>query len=303
MDISPQQIQSFLDAHQLPAAYGQQIQRWYTGIASELLLHQKSTNRPFLVGLHGAQGSGKTTLAACLTYLLSDVCHCPTITLSLDDFYLCKADRDQLASEVHPLLATRGVPGTHDLPLLLKTLDKLRSGDLPVSVAKFNKATDDHFAEDDWPVITQKPQIIIIEGWCMGAIPQTEDALIVTVNSLEQSEDPEGHWRQYVNQQLANDYQKFFALIDYWLMLKAPSFDCIPHWRLEQEQALASQFDADDYVAIMDDSELARFIQFYQRLTEHCLQTLPSRMDTVIELDSKRQIIALQRPNQPPVNE
>ncbi len=252
MDISPQQIQSFLDAHQLPAAYGQQIQHWYAGIASELLLHQKSTNRPFLVGLHGAQGSGKTTLAACLTYLLSDVCNCPTITLSLDDFYLCKADRQQLASDVHPLLATRGVPGTHDLPLLLKTLHKICNGDLPVLVAKFNKASDDHFAEADWPVINQQPQIIIIEGWCMGALPQTEDALNLPVNSLEQSEDAEGHWRRYVNQQLASDYQSLFALVDYWLMLKAPSFNCIHHWRLEQEQTLASQINADDHIAVME---------------------------------------------------
>lgn len=299
MDISPQHIRSFLDAHQLPAAYALQIQQWFAGLATELLTHQKSANRPFLVGLHGAQGSGKTTLAACLTHLLCEVHQCLTITLSLDDFYLSQADRQQLASNVHPLLATRGVPGTHDLPLLLSTLDQLCNGDLPVTIAQFNKANDDRFAEADWPVIDQQPQIIIIEGWCMGALPQTDDALSSPINPLEQSDDPEGHWRRYVNEQLTGDYQHLFALVDYWLMLKAPDFDCIYHWRLEQEQALAAQVDTADHVAIMDAPELARFIQLYQRLTEHCLYTLPSRMDTVLELNSHRQIIALHRPNQP----
>ncbi|MEX0614791.1 MAG: glycerate kinase, partial [Methylophaga sp.] len=185
MDINPQHIRSFLDAHQLPATYAQQIQQWFAGLATELLAHQKSANRPFLVGLHGAQGSGKTTLAACLTHLLCEVHNCLTVTLSLDDFYLPKENRQQLASNVHPLLATRGVPGTHDLPLLLSTIDQLRHGDLPVAVAQFNKASDDRFAEAAWPVIDQQPQIIIIEGWCMGALPQTDDALSSAINPLE----------------------------------------------------------------------------------------------------------------------
>lgn len=299
MDISPQHIRSFLDAHQLPAAYAQQIKQWFAGLATELITHQKSANRPFLVGLHGAQGSGKTTLAACLTHLLCEVHDCLTITLSLDDYYLSQANRQELTNNVHPLLATRGVPGTHDLPLLLSTLDKLRSNDLPVTIAQFNKARDDRFAEADWPVINQQPQIIIIEGWCMGASPQTDNALSTPINQLEQFEDTEGHWRRYVNQQLAGDYQNLFALVDYWLMLKAPDFDCVYQWRLEQEQALAAQVDADDHIAIMDEPELARFIQFYQRLTEHCLHILPSRMDTVLELNSQRQIIALHQPNHP----
>lgn len=299
MDISPQQIRSFVDAHQLPAAYAEQIQQWFASIAIELLSHQKSAKRPFLVGLHGAQGAGKTTLAACLTHLLSEACQCPTITLSLDDFYLSKADRQQLAAKVHPLLATRGVPGTHDLPLLLSTLKKLTNAELPIAIPQFNKAADDRFAEKDWPIIDQQPHIIILEGWCMGALPQADETINPPINPLEQLEDAEGHWRQYVNQQLSSEYQTLFAQIDYWLMLKAPSFDCIYQWRLEQEQGLAAKVDVANHAAIMDAPALARFIQFYQRLTEHCLQSLPTRMDAVLELNRQRQIIALHRPNQP----
>lgn len=299
IEISPKLIDEFIKKHQLPSAYAAQIQHWFAGLAAELLVHQKNAHRPFLVGIHGAQGSGKTTLAACLSYLLSEAYQCQAIYLSLDDFYLTQADRQQLAQTVHPLLATRGVPGTHDISLLHQTLQALLSGHLPVAIPKFNKASDDRIAEADWPEVSQQPDIIILEGWCLGALPQTDEALQSSVNLLEQTEDPQAIWRQYVNQQLAGDYQDLFAMIDYWLMLQAPGFDCIYQWRRQQEQLLAASVDTTRQMAIMNDQDLARFIQFYQRLTEHCLQQLPSRMDTVLTLNTEQQITGLKRPNQP----
>ncbi len=299
IEISPKLIDEFITAHQLPSAYAAQIQRWFTGLAAELVMHQKNAQRPFLVGVHGAQGSGKTTLAACLSYLLSEVYQCQAIYLSLDDFYLTKADRQQLAQTIHPLLATRGVPGTHDISLLQNTLQVLLTGRMPVAIPKFNKASDDRLAESDWPVVSQQPKIIILEGWCLGALPQTDEALHSAVNLLEQKEDPEAVWRRYVNQQLADDYQDLFAMIDYWLMLQAPGFDCIYQWRRQQEQSLAASVDTSGQMSIMNDQDLARFIQFYQRLTEHCLQQLPTRMDTVLTLNTEQQITGLLRPNHP----
>jgi D-glycerate 3-kinase len=133
----------------------------------------------------------------------------------------------------------------------------------------------------------------------MGALPESTQALTIAINSLEADEDPDGLWRQYVNSQLAGAYQALFAHIDYWLMLKAPSFDCIYQWRLQQEQALAASVGSADNSGIMDEKTLAKFIQFYQRLTTHCLESLPSRMDTVIELNSERHITNIVRPNQP----
>lgn len=299
IDISPKLIDTFIAAHQLPSAYAGQIQQWFAGLAAELLTHQKNANRPFLVGVHGAQGSGKTTLAACLSYLLSEIYQCQAIYLSLDDFYLTKSDRQQLAERIHPLLATRGVPGTHDIPQLINTLHALLQGDMPIAITKFNKASDDRVAAADWPVMSQQPKIIILEGWCLGALPQVDEALSIAVNALEENEDPECVWRQYVNQQLAGDYQTLFAMVDYWLMLQAPGFDCIYQWRRQQEQLLAETVDNTAQVAIMNDQDLARFIQFYQRLTEHCLQQLPARMDTVLTLNSQQQITGLLRPNHP----
>ncbi|AFJ01577.1 D-glycerate 3-kinase, plant type [Methylophaga frappieri] len=301
MDVTAQQIQSFLTMHQLPSEYSERIKRWFSHLAEDLFSHQISAKRPFLVGLHGAQGSGKSTLAACLVHLLKEVCQCQAITISLDDFYLTKQQRAQLGNQVHPLLSTRGVPGTHDLALAKKTLFALKSGQLPVALPAFNKAIDDRYSETAWQVVNQQPDIIIFEGWCLGATPQALSELEQPINTLESTEDVDATWRRYVNEQLV-EYQDLFQLVDYWLMLKAPDFDCIYAWRRQQEQALAARQD-DDHVdnSIMNDVELARFIQFYQRLTEHCLKTLPNKMHAIIELDSQREIIQMikQTPNRP----
>jgi D-glycerate 3-kinase len=110
---------------------------------------------PLIIGLAGAQGSGKSTLAAglaqrlpfCTGALPNGAGALPdasgsVVAVSLDDFYLSKARRQTLAAHVHPLFATRGPPGTHDLPLLLDALLRVRSG-RPVSLPLFDKLADD----------------------------------------------------------------------------------------------------------------------------------------------------------------
>ena len=79
------------------------------------------------MGLSGCQGSGKSTLVKAIAHVLEDVHHVNAVVLSLDDFYLTKAERELLARTVHPLFATRGVPGTHDLDLLRQTLSEGRN--------------------------------------------------------------------------------------------------------------------------------------------------------------------------------
>ena len=58
----------------------------------------------------------------------------------------------------------------------------------------------------------------------------------IPVNTLETGEDPQGTWRRYVNRQLRLGYPELFSLVDAWIMLKAPSFECVFDWRLEQER-------------------------------------------------------------------
>lgn len=246
-----------------------------------------------LVGLCGSQGSGKSTLAASVKQLLK-ARKIHTVVLSIDDLYLTRKERTNLSESVHPLLQTRGVPGTHDVTLGLEVLNALTcSGRRPLPC--FDKARDDRRPLSHWPVVRTPARVVIFEGWCIGAIPENDAALIEPVNELERNEDSQGTWRRYVNQALAGDYQRLFAMIDRLIMLKAPSFDVVYGWRLEQEQRLLNQALAEgaDPALIMNDEQVRRFISFYERLTLHMLHEMPSRADAVIELDSSRRPLAV----------
>ncbi len=281
-------IHGFLTTHQLPSSYAETAQKWFTPLCEQLLKHQEGATKPFIVGINGSQGSGKSTLTSFVEYYLSSVHGKQVVSLSIDDFYFDQSQRNALAIKVHPLLATRGVPGTHNIPLALDTLRNLDSGSRTL-LPRFDKATDNPFPTEQWPVIASSPDFIILEGWCVGATPQSQSELKPPINHLEEVEDPLGIWRSFVNTELAGDYQTLFAKIDYRIMLKAPSFDCVYQWRLEQEHKLAKKA-AKNSTGVMSDEEVANFVQHYQRITEHALRQLPKKSDTVFYLDETRTI-------------
>jgi len=211
------------------------------------------------------------------------------LSLSVDDFYLTRAERESLASTVHPLLATRGVPGTHDMLLLERTLTALLTKEpSAVEVPRFDKAVDDRRPRHAWDTVAGGVDVVLLEGWCLGARQQTDAELAEPANVLEAQEDATGQWRHYVNEVLGRDFEPLYGLVDQWVMLGAPSFDCVYRWRLEQEQKLAQSSLGD---AIMSASQVARFIQFYERITRHCLQRLPPRVHDFYQLDEQRQVI------------
>ena len=281
-------IHGFLTTHQLPSSYAETAQKWFTPLCEQLLKHQEGATKPFIVGINGSQGSGKSTLTSFVEYYLSSVHGKQVVSLSIDDFYFDQSQRNALAIKVHPLLATRGVPGTHNIPLALDTLRNLDSGSRTL-LPRFDKATDNPFPTEQWPVIASSPDFIILEGWCVGATPQSQSELKPPINHLEEVEDPLGIWRSFLNTELAGDYQTLFAKIDYRIMLKAPSFDCVYQWRLEQEHKLAKKA-AKNSTGVMSDEEVANFVQHYQRITEHALRQLPKESDTVFYLDETRTI-------------
>lgn len=242
-------------------------------------------DRPRVVGLCGAQGSGKSTLASAVARE-ADALGLVTAVISIDDIYLALAERLALARAVHPLLRTRGVPGTHDVGLglsLLEALDRGESALLP----RFDKALDDRLPQALWDHGSAGCQLVLFEGWCVGALPQTEDALVAPINALEADEDRDGIWRRYANRALAGSYQRLFARIDALVLLAAPGFDVVLDWRREQEAALGAR--------AMGEGALARFVQHYERLTRHILAEMPGRADLVIELDSGRAPLAIRR--------
>ena len=176
--------------------------------------------------------------------------------------------------------------------MLLHTLQALTvSGD--VAVPRFSKAEDDRQPAAAWPRIRAPLDVVLLEGWCLGATPEPRAALAVPCNALERREDPQAVWRGYVNQQLAGDYATLHAQPDCWLMLKAPSFDDVLRWRTEQENRLRARIGASEHaIGLMDEAALAHFVQHYERLTRHCLASLPPRMDLVWTLGSDRSINA-----------
>lgn len=244
-------------------------------------------SRPLVIGLCGAQGSGKSTAAETVRVRLNGA-GIACAVLSLDDFYLTAAERHDLARTVHPLLRTRGVPGTHDIALAASTFDGLAAG-RPVALPRFDKARDDRAPESQWPLAPTHVQVVLFEGWCVGAVPESEAALREPINALEAEEDADGIWRRYVNAQLAGPYRALFARLDRLILLRAPGFEVVRAWRGQQERDLRRKGGGRASIG-MGEAELDRFIQHYERLTRHILAEMPARADRTIALDAQRAI-------------
>ncbi|HET7779948.1 MAG TPA: kinase [Rudaea sp.] len=243
--------------------------------------------RPWLIGLSGLQGSGKSTLAGQLVELAARRA-IGALALSIDDFYFGRAARQRLARDVHPLLATRGVPGTHDVDLLLGTLDALRTATprRPARVPRFDKGLDTRVAPSRWRSVARKPDFVILEGWCIGVPPQDEAALLKPVNELERDEDRDARWRNWVNAQLARHYVPLWQRLDRLVMLQAPSCAIVARWRDEQERALRRR----NAPRALSPAALRRFLMHYERLSRQALKTLPARADLRIVLDEDRRV-------------
>ncbi len=253
------------------------------GSLLELVREARQTvaHSPLVIGICGAQASGKSTLAAAVVAVL-EADGIAAATLSLDDLYLTRAERAVLARDVHQLFATRGPPGTHDIALGLATLDALAHGE-PAPLPRFDKAADDRLPRENWPRPPHDCQVLLFEGWCVGARPQTPDALARPVNALERDEDPQAIWRTHANAALAGDYQRLFARIDRLVLLAAPDWDVVGQWREEAEAKLRATAPG-----AMDEREVRRFVQLYERLSRHIVTEMPARADLLVALDRHR---------------
>ena len=235
-------------------------------------------------GICGLQGSGKSTLAAQLVAAARQA-GLAAASVSLDDFYLTAAQRRRLARDVHPLLAIRGPPGTHDLDLALETFDALRRGHTP-PLPRFDKLGDDRLAPERWTRPSAPLDLLVFEGWCLGVPAESEEALREPLNPLERDEDPDGRWRRGCNTALARDYPPLWAQVDVLWFLQPPGFETVHAWRGEQERALQAAHPGHTG---MDDAALDRFIQHYERVSRQALRTMPGIADACVALDSERQ--------------
>lgn len=290
--LTEQQIDRFIRSHRLPDAFRDVVEQHYLPLLS-WLTNQRHVGATMLLGINGAQGTGKSTLADFLKLGLESLHAWRVAVLSIDDFYLTKAERRQLGDDVHPLLATRGVPGTHDVDMLLNCLKRLKvlGKDEQCILPRFDKAIDDRADESTWPGVSGPVDMIILEGWCVGSTAQSDSELAANVNNLERDEDTSGRWRKFVNNHLKSDYADLFGQLDELVFLQAPSFDAIFRWRLEQEQKLAVSV-ADDAVGVMDEQQIAEFIQYYERITRNNLAVIRGSADVVLELDKYHDCVA-----------
>lgn len=245
-------------------------------------------------GIAGLQGSGKTTLAHQVAALAARGGRA-VVVLSIDDFYLDQPRRKALARDVHPLLATRGPPGTHDVALACAVLDALRDG-LSVPLPRFDKLADRRLAEHAWPA-SGRADLVLLEGWFNQVPPEDRAELAAPCNALEREEDPQGTWRAYCNDALGRDYPRLWQRIDRALFLQPPGFNVVPGWRWQQECTLQA---AHPGRTAMDETQVGRFVQHFERVSRQALCTLPALADTVVQLDPLRRPLAWRgRPTAP----
>ena len=289
----------FVAEHRLPEGYADNVRPYVGQVAERILRAHRESERPILVGVSGAQGSGKTTFARFLSKWLDRRMQLSAVCLSLDDVYLTRAERQELPRRTHMLLETRGVPGTHDVPLAHRVLDALTNSGAARTVALpvFDKALDDRAPDGQWPVVDAPVDVVLFEGWCVGARPQSPESLAEPVNALEAERDRSGRWRRYVNERLRTDYASLFLRLDLLVMLRVPNFEKVLEWRRLQERKLRQRLRGRPRIGAkppgMSDEEIAHFVQHYERLTRHMLKTMPDYADVVIDIDENHRMTGI----------
>lgn len=283
-------VDRFRRQESLPEYWARDALQWFLPLTETIVTAYSNVNA-LCIGINGAQGTGKSTLAKLLVMLLKEQHQLNAVAMSLDDFYYSHQERQHLAQTIHPLLATRGVPGTHDVELALDTVQRLRRGE-SVRLPRFSKAADDCVPRSDWQYSPAQTQVVILEGWCIGIPAQTSAQLMEPVNELETNEDPDGQWRRYVNDCLADRYQVLFEQLDLLIMLQAPGFGSIFDWRLLQEEKLRASLPPGETQRVMSRAQISRFIAHYERLTRHALAVLPQRADIVFRLNHQHSIVS-----------
>ncbi len=287
-------LQWLAGEHQLPPSYTDNALAFYPRVIDWLVAAlDRYKDSTYVLGIYGAQGTGKTTFAELLSRYLTDRHDKTVANISIDDFYYSRAERQQLAADVNPLLATRGPPGTHDVELALATIRRLTAlapGE-SIRIPRFDKATDDRAPASAWPAVTGPVDLVLLEGWCIGCTRSTPAALAEPLNALERGQDRDGSWRRFVNEAIG-EYQPLFALLNGVVMLKAPSFTAVTDWRHEQESKLRQSGRAAGG-RVMTAAELDRFMQLFERVSRKTEAEMEDRADVICYLGADHLIEAV----------
>ena len=265
-----------------------QFNNFYLPISQMIYKNYLINKKTQVIGLTGGQGSGKSTISNILKILLKENFNLETVIFSIDDFYKTFKERKIMSKNVSSLFLTRGVPGTHDTKMILNSIKALKNSRFKkILIPKFNKGFDDRESKSKWLRVNKKPNIVIFEGWCVGAEPQKKKDLLVPVNELEKHKDKNKIWRYKVNEELKKNYKKIFQLIDKIIFLKVPSFKHVFKWRLLQEKKLRIISKGSK---TMSGNQIKNFIMYYERLTKHMLKTFIYKADSIVKVDKKHKL-------------
>jgi D-glycerate 3-kinase len=265
------------------------LKKTYIPISFWIENKYKKKGKTLFLGFSGGQGSGKTTVAKILKIILKKFFKREIYVSSIDDFYKTLKDRNEMSHTIHPLFKTRGVPGTHDINLVKKFFDFIKKRNFEkFKLPKFDKSLDDRLKKKYWSNIKKRPEIVILEGWCVGAKPQSNSIINKSINVLEKYEDKHLIWRKYANEKLKKEYKKLFAMIDHFIFMKIPNFNVVYEWRLLQESKLRKKSHSSK--KIMSYNEIKRFIMFYERITLQMIKDLSKSASVVIFLKTNHKI-------------
>ena len=265
------------------------LKKTYIPISFWIENKYKKKGKTLFLGFSGGQGSGKTTVAKILKIILKKFFKREIYVSSIDDFYKTLKDRNEMSHTIHPLFKTRGVPGTHDISLVKKFFDFIKKKNFKkFKLPKFDKSMDDRLKKKYWSNIKKRPEIVILEGWCVGAKPQSNSLIKKPINILEKYEDKHLIWRKYANEKLKKEYKKLFAMIDHFIFMKIPNFNVVYEWRLLQESKLRKKSHSSK--KIMSYNEIKRFIMFYERITLQMIKDLSKSASVVIFLKTNHKI-------------
>lgn len=281
-----QQFSKTVQALALPPAAVDLFDSVYRPVANWIVSTHDRRAAPLVIGINGAQGSGKSTFCALMEPILESAHDLRVVTLSIDDVYRTRDERQKLADAVHPLCAIRGVPGTHDMELANTLIDQLLGTDGTVLIPRFDKATDDRKPPSAWDRVDAPIDIVLFEGWCVGCpeLPNWE----APYNHRERTEDPDGKWVRWSAACLDAMYTELFAKLDALIMIAVPSMATVRESRWRQEQRLwelhaKSVRSPSQPAGLMSRDEVIDYVALFERYTEHMLQTLPARAEVLIQ--------------------
>jgi D-glycerate 3-kinase len=264
------------------------LQNFWLPLAQQLVEWHHQADGTLIQGILGGQGTGKTTLAAILTRILSyldlQVCQ-----ISLDDLYKTYADRQKLV-QADPRLRWRGPPGTHDIELGLEVLQHLKQK-RPTPVPRFDKSAWGGNGDRTTAELITQADIVFFEGWFVGVKPIDPATFDHAPSPIETETD-----RTFacdMNARLT-DYLPLWNLLDRLIVLIPTDYRLSQQWRKQAEQRMIAAGQSG-----MTAPEIDEFVEYFWRSLHPELFVTPflhnDQADWVVEISSEHLPVAIHR--------